>query len=136
MNMLSDNTIKHLEFIQSTINRMSSNSFSMKGWMIAVIAALLALYADSNPKNEVYLLVAACAAVLFWFIDSYYLYIEKHYRELYKDIITHTREVIPFDMSIRDYSSKRKFFKAMFCSFATTPLYLVIILTLLSFYIF
>ena len=136
MNKLSDNTIKHLEFIQSTINRMSSNSFSMKGWMIAIIAALLALYVDSAPNNEVFLLLASCATILFWFIDSYYLYIEMHYRDLYEDIITQSRDIIPFDMSIKNYRSKRKFFEAMFCSVSTTPLYGVITITLLSFYIF
>ena len=59
-----------------------------------------------------------------------------HYRDLYEDIITQSRDIIPFDMSIRNYRSKRKFFEAMFCSVSTTPLYGVITIILLSFYIF
>ena len=61
MREFKEQEIKHLEFIQGVITRMASNSFAMKGWMIAIISALLAIYADSKPKNECYLLVAAIA---------------------------------------------------------------------------
>ena len=87
MKDFKDSEMKHLEFIQGVLTRMASNSFAMKGWMIAIVSALLALYADSKPKNECYLLVAAIATLLFWIIDAYYLYIERKYRKLYKDII-------------------------------------------------
>ena len=93
--------MKYLEFIQGVITRMASNSFAMKGSMIAIISALLALYADSKPKNECYLLVAAIATLLFWIIDSYYLYTERKYRKLYKDII-YDEKVTLFVMSIKN----------------------------------
>ena len=35
--------LKHLEFIQNAINRMNANSFQIKGWMITITAALLAI---------------------------------------------------------------------------------------------
>ena len=44
---MMENKIKHLEFIQSTITRMNQNSFQIKGWMITLVSALLALYASS-----------------------------------------------------------------------------------------
>ena len=52
---MMENKIKHLEFIQSTITRMNQNSFQIKGWMITLVSALLALYASS--ERVVYILI-------------------------------------------------------------------------------
>jgi hypothetical protein len=38
-----ENKIKHLEFIQSTVGRMASNLFLLKGWTITLIAAVFAV---------------------------------------------------------------------------------------------
>ena len=70
--------IKHLEFIQSNISRMNQCSFKMKGWMITIDSALLALFAASIDKNTgsgntIYLFVAAIPIIIFWILDSYYL---------------------------------------------------------------
>ena len=35
--------LKHLEFIQGVINRLSTDSFRMKGWAVVLISALLVL---------------------------------------------------------------------------------------------
>ena len=65
-----ESKMKHLEFIQATITRMNQNSFQIKGWMITIVSALLALYA--NSENVVYILVAIVPAIIFWFLDAYY----------------------------------------------------------------
>lgn len=135
MKDFKDSEMKHLEFIQGVITRMASNSFAMKGWMIAIISALLALYADSKPKNECYLLVAAIATLLFWIIDAYYLYIERKYRKLYKDIIN-DEKITLFDMSTKKYESFFDFWKAMFGSVSTIVMYLSIIVGLILAYYF
>jgi len=41
----TEHQIKHLQLIQDVITRMNSNSFQMKGWMAAIMSAILALYA-------------------------------------------------------------------------------------------
>lgn len=135
MKDFKDSEMKHLEFIQGVLTRMASNSFAMKGWMIAIVSALLALYADSKPKNECYLLVAAIATLLFWIIDAYYLYIERKYRKLYKDIIN-DEKVLLFDMSTKKYESFWGFLKAMFGSVSTIVMYLPIIAGLILAYYF
>ena len=135
MKDFKDSEMKHLEFIQGVLTRMASNSFAMKGWMIAIVSALLALYADSKPKNECYLLVAAIATLLFWIIDAYYLYIERKYRKLYKDIIN-DEKVSLFDMSTKKYESFWGFLKAMFGSVSTIVMYLSIIAGLILAYYF
>lgn len=41
MNM--DARLKHLEFIQKAVQRMASNSFTLKGWSVVLVSALFAL---------------------------------------------------------------------------------------------
>lgn len=41
--MIMDNKYKHMDYIQSTITRMGSNSFYLKGWTITIVAAIVAL---------------------------------------------------------------------------------------------
>ncbi len=42
---MTEEQIKHLEFIQDVITRMNSNSFQIKGWCITILSALCAIYA-------------------------------------------------------------------------------------------
>lgn len=66
---MDEKKIKHLEFIQSIINRMNSNSFAIKGWAITIVSALLALYASSSKVT--YVFVAIIPTIIFWCLDSY-----------------------------------------------------------------
>jgi hypothetical protein len=69
--MAPENKLKHLEFIQSVIDRLSGNSFLLKGWGVTLVAGLFALAAkDSNPK---YVVVAYLPVLVFWLIDGYFL---------------------------------------------------------------
>jgi len=82
-NMTPDQ-IKHLEFIQAVITRMNANSFQLKGWSIAIVSALLALYANSN--NVIYIFVAIIPTLLFWGLDAYYLQQERKFRGVYNNV--------------------------------------------------
>ena len=75
---------KHLEFIQNIINRMSNNSFLLKGWSVTVSSAILALIV-SNPK-PLYAVVAFLSSLSFWGLDAYYLRQERLFRYLYDDL--------------------------------------------------
>ena len=81
---MSEQNIKHLEFIQAVITRMNTNSFQIKGWTITIVAALLALYAST--KNELFVLVGLFPVLVFWSLDSYYLMQERKFRGLYNDV--------------------------------------------------
>ena len=76
-----ENKLKYLEFIQNIINRMSSNSFALKGWSVTLIAGIFALAA--KDVNQVYFLIAYVPIVTFWGLDSYYLKEERIFRYLY-----------------------------------------------------
>jgi hypothetical protein len=78
---------KHLEFIQTIIARLASNSFQMKGWNVALATAAVGLAAakDSRPTLAV---LAVVPSLAFWFLDAYYLGLERLYRDLYKKAIS------------------------------------------------
>lgn len=87
----NDNNVKHLEFIQSNIARMNQCSFQMKGWMVTIVSALLALYASSvdsitGEGTNMYIFVAIAPTVIFWVLDSYYLQQERKFRGVYNDL--------------------------------------------------
>lgn len=81
---MSEEKIKHLEFIQSVVIRMNSNSFQIKSWTITLVTALLAIYAST--KNENFILVSLLPVIVFWPLDSYYLMQERKFRGLYNDV--------------------------------------------------
>lgn len=87
----------HLQFIQGVITRMNSNSTNMKGWMVAIVSAMLALYANSS--NVLYIWIAIFPTLLFWFFDTYYLRLERQYRKLYNKVISNDSSLAPFDMN-------------------------------------
>lgn len=73
---------KEIDLIQSSITRMSQNSFMIKGWFVSLYAVILALLPE---KVNVFLLCASLVAVnlIFWYLDGYFLRIEKKYRKIY-----------------------------------------------------
>lgn len=109
---MSENTIKHLEFIQNIITRMNKNSFQLKGWNITILSAFLALYASSH--NNIYLLVSLLPIIIFWSLDSYYLQQERKFRGLYNDIIKNPSSIPPFKISIHKYiNDKYSFYSCL-----------------------
>lgn len=81
---MDEASTKHLEFIQNVINRMSNNSFLLKGWNVTVSSAILALII-SNP-NPLLAVVALLSSLSFWGLDAYYLRQERLFRSLYDDL--------------------------------------------------
>ena len=80
---------KEIDLIQGVINRMASNSFILKGWLISLIAVVLALSKDSLFSfNAIFVCSILCFPILvFWYLDAFYLHKEKCYRELYEWVI-------------------------------------------------
>ena len=103
--IMTPEIIQHLEFIQNIINRMNSNSFQIKEWMITVVSALLALYASSS--NETYIFVAIVPTLMFWFLDAYYLQQERKFRAVYNDVLADKSKIPLFTMPIQNYIGGR-----------------------------
>lgn len=126
--------IKHLEFIQGVITRMNSNSFQMKGWMVAIVSALLAIYADK--KNELYPLIAMLPAVIFWFLDTYYLWQERKFRGVYNDVagITEHNKIPLFAMPVNLYKGGKYSYWNVYFSVTIWPVYAPVIAMLFVVY--
>lgn len=115
---MSENKLKHLEFVQAVINRMAGNSFMIKGWSVTVLTIVSAfVLKDGNPRlvPTAYFLV-----MMFWFLDAYYLKLEKNYRELYKAVCKKPKNAIDFTLAANDYSKKADSYLAVL--FSTTLL--------------
>lgn len=96
------NKHKHLEFIQSAINRMAGNLFLLKGWSITLIAALFALAAKDS--NQYYILIAYFPLFIFWMLDGYFLSQERKFRALYDYVRGLDESRIDYSMDTRPFS--------------------------------
>lgn len=84
--------------IQGVINRMASNQFLFKGWSITLIAAIATF--SANGSSPALMAIPIVATLLFWFVDAYYLMLERAFRRLYTDVCKKDEDTIDFNMSI------------------------------------
>ena len=134
---MSQPNIKHLEFTQTVITRMNTNSFQIKGWTVTVVAALLAIFAST--KNELFILVSIFPVTVFWCLDSYYLMQERKFRGIYNDIAGLTDKPITskeFEMRPDRYVGGKYSYFNVFTSPTILILYLSLAVFLLSAYIY
>lgn len=92
----NDSKNKHLEFIQGAITRMSSNSFLLKAWVVALTAGLFALSASKG--DHPYASLAYFPAAAFWLLDGYYLAQERKFRNKFDHVRQISNSEIDFDM--------------------------------------
>jgi hypothetical protein len=111
--------LKHLEFIQATINRMSSNSFLLKGWAITIIGGLFAL--TFKETNCTYIYFSSMLLIFFALLDSYYLSRERLFIKLYNQVRKEEEPDIKFSMDISKFKSGCDWCDALFST--TTGLF-------------
>lgn len=91
-----ENKTKHLELIQGVVNRLSTNSFLLKGWSVVLVSALFALSAGGS--NPAFVFLAYFPASVFWGLDGYFLWEEKKFRKLYEHVRQLEEAKIDFSM--------------------------------------
>ncbi len=109
---LKEYLLAEVTIIQDIIKRMAFNSFMIKGWAITLVIVALLL------KGTGYQFwIAFIPLLVFWFLDTYFLWQERMYRELYKWVIENrlkTDEYL-FDMNGSRFRKKVKSkFRIMF----------------------
>ena len=105
--------LKHLDFLQLVITRMNVNSFLLKGWTVTLVSALFAFAAKDTNIN--YVIITYISTPLFWFLDGYYLSLERQYRELYNVVRKKDEDEIDFDLNARPYNEgKNSWFPCVF----------------------
>ena len=99
---IKDFIIKELEIIQGIINRMAHNSFLIKWWTITLVVVLLLL-----KENKYYTFIPI---LVFWFLDAYFLRLERLYRRLYnwvKDNRLKTEDFL-FDLNYKRFEKEEQ----------------------------
>lgn len=88
----------HLAMLQNVIQRMASNSSSCKSWCITLVSAVLVIVADKGKPD--YAWIALLPTVIFAFLDTYYLALEKGFRETYNKFVEklHSQSLISSDL--------------------------------------
>lgn len=86
----------HIQMIQGVINRLSGNSFLVKGWTVILVSALFALAAGTPKVSFVYL--AYFPAVAFWILDAFFLWQEKLFRALFDHVRALEESEVDFSM--------------------------------------
>lgn len=124
---MKEDKIRYIELVQSIISRLANNSFLLKGWTITLIAAIFSL-SDKIMKN--FALTIYFFILIFWILDSYYLYQERLYRDLYNKVIEIRDGYSPlFSLKIDKKRNEKiiSFFKSFF-SFTEVSFYLLLLL--------
>jgi hypothetical protein len=107
----SEDRSKHLEFIQGVITRLANASFLMKGWALTVAAALYGFAAQHSSWP-----IAALGwlpVFAFWFLDTYFLWQERLYRELYDAVRSGEGNVAPYSMNANPFKATCSFWDAL-----------------------
>jgi len=114
----------HLNIIQSAVQRMASNSASCKAWCITLVSAVLVIVADKGKPD--YALIAFIPTLLFLVLDTYYLALERCFRQSYNQFIEklHAGRVAMSDLyAVSPAGSLFKTFMKSLSSFSIWPFY-------------
>lgn len=123
---MPDNKLKHLEFIQNTITRMSTNSFIIKGWTITLISALFVL--AQKDSNITYAILTYIAVPIFWYLNAFFLLQERRYRSLYDDVRLKDERIIDFSMDAKSYNTGENTIKECLKADTIWPIYFLMLL--------
>jgi hypothetical protein len=75
---------KHVATIQPIITRMAGNSFEVRKWSVGIVTAILGFTVDKADWRLAFL--GFIAALVFWYLDSFYLYQERRFRILFERV--------------------------------------------------
>ena len=88
----------HLTMMQGVIHRMAENSRSCKVWCVTLVAGVLVLVARTGEPQHA--LIALVPTLLFLFLDSYYLALERSFIRSQNAFVAklHRDELEPVDV--------------------------------------
>ena len=117
----------HLQIMQDVIRRMAENSRSCKVWCVTLVSATLVLVAQTgNSQNA---LLALVPAAIFFVLDTYYLALERSFRNAYDSFVErlHRGELASTDLyDINRSGAIPTLFLQCLPSFSIWPFYLMV----------
>ena len=117
----------HLNIFQSVIQRMAANSAGCKGWCITLVSAILVILAGKGQPEH--FVIAGIPVLLFLALDTYYLSLERGFREAYNGFIRklHADTLATSDMyAIQPIGTGAKQFFGALLSPSVWPFYLTL----------
>ena len=87
----------HLQLVSSIIDRMAGNSFQIKSWVVTLVSAVLTISFLNESKSIQW--ISVLITVIFCGLDTYYLYLERVFRNLYTDVVSGTIDNYSMDTS-------------------------------------
>lgn len=106
----------------NVIQRLTTQSFAIKGFSFTVIVLVANVF--DKFHSWVLLIVGILIVVIFWFLDAYYLTLEKAYRIVYKEYEPNK------GMDYRNYITRLKINKS-FWNKTVFPIYIAQIILLI-----
>lgn len=103
--------IKHLEMIESVIQRQADNGFKIKAFGAGLVSILAAI--GDKKGNIALLLFAILFLLMLWFLDAFYLQTERKYVALYKHVLSINSDKIDFSMDANKIVQQDEDFKRL-----------------------
>ena len=134
----------HLSMMQSVITRMAENSRACKTWAVTLVAAILLVVARFGTSSgepafgPEAALIALVPTILFWMLDSYYLALERVFRNSYNSFVErlHTGKLETGEVfKIAPSGSVPKTFFSVQKSFSIWPFYPALVVVIIAFII-
>lgn len=121
----------YLQFLQNNIARMNTNSVQSKGWCIAIVAALLAIFAQTN--NELFIWICLIPVILFCILDALYLQQEHKFVEMYKDYVKgNENKPAVYEMPMKSYVKGVKGFLKALSSWSVSLVYGILLFVIVA----
>ncbi len=136
--------LQYLQMMQENITRMAGNSANAKTWLITIVTGFFAI-GCSIKDLDWWLLLAIIPIIVFWYIDAYYLRLERALRNREQKYInlmnslegtrvnsTEEKQNALFDfrplfMEYEDKDAKLKETKCMMLNKSVYPVYLIML---------
>ncbi len=109
---------KEIDLIQNCIERMTRNSFLIKGWSLTIFVTSSALLRKDVIDNT--WLLFTCVIIpyfCFWQLDAFFLNTEKKYRQMYEWVLKNRKQGnldFQYDLNPKRFGKKTSCVKTMF----------------------
>ena len=90
-NIMNDDDRQYLMMMQENITRMATNSANCKTWMTTIVSAFFALGCSINELNG-WILFSFIPVLIFWYLDTFYLQMERKLRNRELDFLIIVKE--------------------------------------------
>ena len=95
---------QYLQMMQGNIERMAGNSSNCKTWLVTIVAGFLAIGCGVDALNG-WLFLSVMPIFVFWYLDSYYLKLERGMRNRQRYFINNYRSDDIYSKALYDFKT-------------------------------